>query len=190
VESAAIGLPDFFSPGTGSTTSLIGTNLLIGTGGLSGTIGLDNPEGFINVELNQFKISITDFDIVFKQGKVVSSEIKGLMTIPGFENSEGEEAEIEIDIHIGDEGDFMITASETEGITAISIPDVLDLKIYSLSVGKEDDKFFVATSGLIDFTATDGGSGDGQGNSLLPQDVPIKKLIIWEDGVSRQSNVE
>lgn len=177
VTEATIGLPKFFSNSSGSTANIIGRNLLIGTGGISGTLGLDNPTGLIKRKLGNVEVELDSFFMEFHQSAIVKSEIKGKLTIPGFKDAAGNpDAKINIDVFIGNNGDFSVTAVEPDGIL-LKIPGVLDFVVRSIAVGRVDDRFFIATSGKITMTFT---------IPALSFDRPIafdvKKLIVWEDG--------
>ena len=192
IDDATIKLPPFFNQDAGSSAVIRGRNLLIGTGGLSGTIGLEaiNPNdpnpALIEAKFGDpgsgFSVSLDSVDVSFHQNSIVESNICGTLMIPGFKDTTGADAEININVHIGQDGDFSVTASEDQGITAISIPKIFDFEIDSLTIGREDDRFFVAISGAVDFA-----DQDAEGNStfigkFLPDKVEIQKLIIWQDG--------
>ena len=183
ITDGTIGFPQFWNHNDGTSTGEIkARNLLVGTGGISGTLGMEaktagNPSPLISARFGEdFQVSLDAFDITFQQNSIIESNIHGTMKIPGFKDSSNNQAELEIDIHIGTDGDFSVTASEDQGITAISIPDIFELTISSLSIGRNDDRFFVAVSGLLDFHP--------QGNigKFLPDDIEIKRLIIYDDG--------
>ncbi len=189
VEKATLKLPPLFHQDDGSSTAaIVGRKLLIGTGGLSGSVGLealdpnDSTPALIKGRFGTgFEIGLSAVSLDFQQNAITGSEIKGYMLIPGFKDAEGNDAEIMITVDIDADGDFSVTAAEEQGIRALSIPDVLDLNINSLSVGIEDDRFFVAVGCTIDFADQTGGGSSFIGNNL-PKDIEIQKLIIWEDG--------
>jgi hypothetical protein len=98
------------------------------------------------------------------------------LQIPGFKDAEGNIAKIGIEMSFGTEGDFYITASETDGIPVIHIPDVLQVALKSVSVGRLDERFYLSVSGSIAFT------GEGLVGSLLQDPLEIEDLRIWQDG--------
>lgn len=152
VESVAIGLPPFLTKDGSSTAELFGTNLIIGTGGFSGTIGLDTTNGSVfKVTVGGFTVSLDAFDITFRQNEIINSDIHGTLTIPGFKDGAGDDAEINVTVNIGTDGDFKLCASEPQGIP-IEIPDVLKIHIYSLQIVKEGEDWYLAISGEIEFT--------------------------------------
>lgn len=163
-------------------------NFLVGTGGVSGTIGMEaklagNPAPLLKANFGGgFSISLDAFDITFKQNTILSSNIKGTLKIPGFKDAAGNDAEINIKIWLGQNGDFSVTASETQGITAITIPNILKVNIKSLTVGRKNNKMYVAVSGTIDFMQQSAGSGGSFIQDNLPKDIEIQKLLIWQDG--------
>jgi len=188
IEEASIRLPEkWFKNQNESTAKIFGRKLLIGAGGLSGKLGLEivgtGPNPALTTSLgntNGFELGFTSFDLVFKQNAILESNLKGFIKIPGFKDAAGNDAQVDVAIHIEDDGDFSITASEEQGIDLIRIPDILDVNLKSLTVGRESSKFYVAVSGSIDFADQSPNSGFIGDN--LPKDIEIQKLIIWEDG--------
>jgi len=183
ITDGTVGFPAFWNHNNvASTGELKVRNFLVGTGGISGTIEMEaktlgDPSPLISAKFGEaFEVSLNAFTLTFQQNAIIESEIKGIMKIPGFKDSLGNDAELNIRIHIGTDGDFAVTVSEDSGITAISIPNIFDLEIQSLSIGRNDDKFFVAISGLLDFKP------QGEVGKFLPDDIEIKKLIIYDDG--------
>lgn len=184
IMDGTVGFPTFWNQNDGdSTGELKVRNLLVGTGGISGTISLEaknagDPVPLIKANFGGgFSISLDAFDITFQQNAIISSNIHGTMKIPGFKDTTGADAEINIDVWIGTNGEFSVTASEDQGITALRIPNILDLNINSLSVGRKGGRFYVAISGAIDFMDQGGFIG-----KLLPDKIDIQKLLIWQDG--------
>lgn len=183
IEEATILFPAFWQHDSGASTGVLkGRNLLIGTGGLSGTIGMEavtmgDPSPLIKVCFGSgFQVSLEAFSLTFQQNAIVESTIKGKMVIPKFEDANGDPAELEIDIHIGQDGDFSVTVSEADGIP-ICIPDVLLLTLRSASIGRQDGRFFLAVSGALTFDH--GSSVVGQ---ILPAAIDFQEIIIWDDG--------
>lgn len=181
IEEATIGLPpklfknnpDAQNP---PEVAIKGRNMLIGTGGISGTIGLETSGAPFSARIGEMTVSLEAFDITFRQNAITESNIFGRLVIPGFKDADGNDAEIEIDVHIGDDGDFSITARETEGI-ALKIPGILTFNVTAAEVGRENDELYIAVSGLLEFEDQGGFLG-----KFLPSEIDIKKLIIWEDG--------
>src|SRR5690554_843417 len=184
ITEGTVYLPTFWNQNDGDSTAELKTrNFLVGTGGVSGTIGLEaktagTPSPLIKANFGGgFSVSLDAFDITFQQNSIISSNIHGTMKIPGFKDASGDNAEINIDAWIGTNGEFSVTASEDQGITALSIPDILDVRIDSLTVGRKEDRFFVAVSGAIEFEDREGTIG-----KFLPDAIDIQKLIVWQDG--------
>lgn len=188
VKEASVMLPKkWFKDQNETTAKIAAKKVLIGTGGFSGKLSLEavgndpNPALVAKLGKNDgFQIGFKSFDLVFKQNAITESNLKGFLHLKGFLDSEGNEAHIDIDAHIEDDGDFSITASEDSGIDLIGIPDVFDIRLKSLSVGRKDDKFYVAVSGVVDFANQEGESGFIA--NTLPKDIEIQKLLIYEDG--------
>lgn len=143
-----------------TTARLAGYDLLIGNGGISGTVALEavNPDQtairLIKTfgKSDGFAVWFTRFDITFKQGKVVESNIIGGLKVPLLKDANGDQAEIDIVGHLADDGDFFITASEKDGFQPIQIPQVLDIYIQSIEVGSEEGVFFLGTQCELEFT--------------------------------------
>lgn len=195
VEQAEIGLPEkWFKNATtgGATLGVFGENLLLGTGGVSGKFGIKatntegiptgeekDPEAEMEFKLggdSGFLIGFKHFDMTMRQGALVETNIAGSLTIPV--NKKGTTTPLKVGIEVGiqDDGDFTITASKSDAIYEIEIPNVFSFKMESLSVGKEDGKFFISTAGKIDF---DEQSSVGK---VFSEPLHLDKLIIWEDG--------
>lgn len=186
---ANIGFPTFWNHNDSSSTGVIkARNLLVGTGGLSGTLGLEAkvaglPAPLIKARFGEkFEISLDAFSLTFQQNSIIESNISGTMKIPGFKDAAGNEAEIDIQVFIGQDGEFSVTAKEDQGISAIKIPDILTVRINSLEVGREDDRFYAEVSGHLDFEDQGGNTNGGFIANNLPKDIEIKKLRIWDDG--------
>ena len=182
IKEVAIGLPPFIKDDPDnpvpSGVEIVGRNMIIGTGGISGTVGLETTgPGLCKTFGDKLKACFTSFDITFHQNSIISSNINGTLTIPGFKNSGGTDAVININIHIGEDGDFQVTASENMGITAIEIPGILAIDLTSVFVGREDDRWFFGISGAVRFDSNIGTLGN-----FLPEKLDVKKLIVWEDG--------
>lgn len=127
---------------------------------------------------NGFEIWFTSFDMTFQQGHIVESNIQGGIKVPRLKDSLGNDAEIDIYGHLDDDGGFNVTASEQDGFQPISIPEVLDITIKSLEVGREsnDDPFYIGTACDIVFT-----------NPIIKkflgdQVIPVERLRIYSDG--------
>ncbi|HHH50013.1 MAG TPA: hypothetical protein ENK52_03435 [Saprospiraceae bacterium] len=177
INNITVHLPFPISQG-GANGTLEGNKILIGNTGFSGEIRLSaGGTQLLQANLGNFNASLTCFSMTFFQNSIVGSDICGTMQIPGFSNASGNPAEIDINVHFGEGGDFLITASDEQGLQDLKIPNVLTMKLKSLSVGKRDDRFYVAVSGKLDFEQKSGAIGQ-----FLPKDVEITKLLIWDDG--------
>lgn len=184
-ESASVTLPaKWFKDPNGTNAEIFGEKLLIGTGGISGRIGLralggDNMFWVRLGESSGFELGFSSFDIIFKQNKVESSNISGAMKIarfvyPAGHPNAGQPVMIGVTGHIHDDGDFNLTAS-TDPAFPIELKDVLIYHIRSLELGRDDDKFYIGTSGKLEF----------QGflkDTLKLGPVEVEKLRIYSDG--------
>jgi hypothetical protein len=166
--------------GNQSAPSLSANNLLIGTGGVSGTIGIEG-NNVLAKQFGNFNLELDEFDITFQQSAIIHSHIHGSIEITNFkmEVSPGVfvPAKIELDGAIDEQGDFHITASTNTPVTAITLFDVLEIKVSSFEVGKQDELFYAEVAGKLNFLWVVPGFGD-----ILPKGIDIKKLRIWEDG--------
>lgn len=178
---ATIGFPAFWNhDDENSTGQIVARNLLVGTGGISGRLGLEaktngNPSPLICAKFGQgFEVCLTSFSIDFQQNAIIGSDIKGLMKIPKFEDASGNPAEIEIDIHIGQNGEFSVTAREPQGIPIV-IPNMMQFNLVSAGVGREDDRFYLTISGTMEFI-------NPTIASLFPAKIEFQEITIWDDG--------
>lgn len=183
IKDGTIGFPAFWNHDDSNSTGQIrARNLLVGTGGISGTLGLEAktaglPSPLIKAKFGQgFEVSLDAFDITFQQNAIIGSNILGTLKIPNFEDAAGNPAVINIDVHIGQDGDFSVTAREADGIE-LCIPNVLKFILKSASIGRAEDRFFLSVSGALSFD---------QGSSIMAQIIPsaieFQEIIIWDDG--------
>ncbi|ASS49322.1 MAG: hypothetical protein A3D31_03645 [Candidatus Fluviicola riflensis] len=170
-----------------STAQIFAENVLIGTGGISGTIGM---RGFDNDPLTEdslisakfgsdFEVGLKGFELVFQQNAIISSDIHGWLKIPGFKDETGEQATIDINIHIGQDGEFNIVATADPAFKKIGIDGVFDFQIDSIFFGREqgnDGRFYIGIGGELDFQI------EGFAEQFLPDKLDIKKLLIYDDG--------
>lgn len=184
-ESAIVTLPaKWFKDPDGTNAEIYGEKLLIGTGGISGEIGLralggDNMFWVKLGESSGFELGFSSFDITFQQNKVLSSNISAAMKIekfvyPAGHANAGQPVEIGVVGHIQDDGDFNLTAS-TDPPFPIELEDVFVYDVRTLELGRDDDKFYIGTSGKLQF----------QGflkDTLKLGPIEVEKLRIYSDG--------
>lgn len=176
VKRAVIGFNKFGDDNTErQSAKIIGDNLLIGTGGVSGIIALES-NGLLHRRFGNFDLELNRFAVSFKQNSIVESDIQGKLTIGRFKQGDVP-AVIDIQAHIKDNGDFSITAATQTQPLKITLPNVLELEIRSLSLGKEERGFFVEVAGKLNFIAKIPGLGE-----VLPKGIDIQKLRIWSNG--------
>ncbi|MET3502606.1 hypothetical protein ABIC45_004230 [Mucilaginibacter rubeus] len=176
VQHATIGFNKFGTESTGKpSTAIVADNLLIGTGGINGTISLQSG-GQINRDFGLFEAELDKFLLTFKHNNITNCDISGKLTLPRF-TTNGQPSVIAIQAHIGDGGDFVITALPSANFPAIQFPGVFDFNVRSLSVGEKDGRFFMAVAGKLDFIADIPGLG-----RVLPKNIEIRKLVIWDNG--------
>lgn len=175
VQQATIELPKKWFSSATAGPQIIGTDIIIGTGGFSGKIGFDSA-GVMHTKLGSIEAGLSKFDLRFERNALKESNIAGWLKIPGFKDKNGADAQIDIKAHIAQNGDFKVTATEKDGIL-LKIPGVLDFLIYTAEFGREDNRFFLATSGTITLRF------QIPGLTLNPPiAVDLKKVIIWDDG--------
>jgi hypothetical protein len=184
-ESAIVSLPAaWFKDQDNTNAEIFGHRLLIGTGGLSGKLGLRGKGGDNTLwvrlgESSGFELGFRSFDISFRQNKVESSNIAGVLKIakfvyPADHAQAGQPVQIGIAGHIHDDGDFNLTASAQPPFP-IGWEDVFVYHVRSLELGQQDDDFYLGTSGKLEF----------QGflkDTLKLDSVDIEKLRIYSDG--------
>lgn len=159
-----------------SNIELVADNILIGGGGFNGTIGLSSSGKLKRKFGTKFEVELNQFTLTFKQNQVTESSIAGKLTLHGFKK-DGEDATIGITAAIRDNGDFHVTAAATGELFKITLPQVFDLHVRSMSVGNIEDRYFVAIAGELDFIADLPGF-----RNVLPKQIAIEKLIIWDNG--------
>jgi hypothetical protein len=107
-----------------------------------------------------FRVGFNKFDITFKQNKVISSNIEAALEIKKFVypantivngvDVGGQQVKINVQGHLYDDGDFNLTASVNPGFP-IELANILKYDIRTLELGKEDDDFYIGTSGTLSF---------------------------------------
>jgi len=159
--------------------SIKAKNLLIGTGGISGSVGLEGNDNLYK-KIGNFWVGLDNFYINFHQNAIIDSVITGTIIIPRFKDNNGDPLNIEIVCHIGQDGEFSITAKPDKVIPAFVLDGVFSVNVKSLFIGKQSDaeggKFYIGVSGQIDFDNT---SGFG---AYLPDTLEVKKMLIYDDG--------
>jgi hypothetical protein len=133
---------------------------------------------------NGFLVGFQKFDITFKQNKVISSNIKGALEIKKFvyppntivngQDVSGQTVHIDIEGHLSDEGDFNLTAS-AQPPYPIEFPDVFTYHMKSVELGKEDNDFYIGTSGTLQFEGF-------LKETLQLGPIEIERLRIYSDG--------
>lgn len=116
----------------------------------------DNPEDSVPTLWKRiggedgFEIGLNKFDISLHQGVVTESNIVGRLKIPKLTDSDGNDAELIVNGHLNQDGDFNLTASEPEGIP-FNLFDVLKITLQSVELGKENDNFYIGADTKIGF---------------------------------------
>lgn len=175
VQEAVLGFRNFGLDTPGKPSAQItAENLFIGTGGVSGKLALE-ANGFLYRDFGSFSAELNLFALEFRMGSIVSSDIKGKISIDRFTQGNSP-AVIDIEAHIRDNGNFDITAT-SKNISPIKFGNVFEIAIRSLSFGKEDRGYYAQVAGTLDFLVNIPVLGD-----ILPKGIEVRKLRIWEDG--------
>ncbi len=185
IQDATILLPASFKSGTGSTAVIKGKNLLIGTGGFSGALSLEaitagTPSPLIHFDLGEFKLSLSAFALNFHQNSITQCAIKGKLTLPSKYKKGANPAVIDVEVMINENGDFKITAIDNPSANVLKFKflNIFNLDILSLSFGRTNNKFYADMAANLSFETTQANIPAG----ILPSNINIKKLRIWEDG--------
>lgn len=81
-------------------------------------------------------LTISAFALSFDKNGIVESAISGSLAIEGLKDKSGDKAEIDFTLEVSNNG-FSIHAEAEEGVT-LTAPEVLDVTIYMLEVGRKD----------------------------------------------------
>ncbi|OOG16125.1 hypothetical protein BWD42_22365 [Sphingobacterium sp. CZ-UAM] len=161
--------------GDAGSLAIVGDELFIGSGGLSGRIALES-DGVLRRKFGSFSLALDRFAVDFNRGKIRQSAISGTLTIDKFR--QGSDAfVIAVDAQIEDDGNFRVLARTAEEPIKITMPNVLEIKIRSLKLGREDRGFYVELAGTLDFLADVPGLG-----KVLPRNIEVQRFRIWQDG--------
>lgn len=193
IQDATLQFPTFWNHNNGNSTAVLkASNLLVGTGGISGTIGMaaknaNTPNPLLKFNLGSFILELNAFALTFQQNSVTQSNIEGILVFPEkytqTKNNEANELEtvraaMQVNVCILQNGDFKISAIDTDNLLQIEYDDIFVLDITSISAGRENNKFFVDAAAILKFNAAQAGLPNG----ILPQEVTINSCRIWEDG--------
>ena len=197
--TASISLPDEWfaavSP-SGATLGIVARELIVGTGGgLSGTVGLevlgpgDLPfedaapsDGSAELEFvlgkapqsgtrKGFAIGFSRFAMTFRQNVLLSTSIAGSLTVPRLTTGK-----IGIELMLDRDGDFAITATLPDGTHPFELPQIFIYSAEMISVGKQDGRVFLQTTGDLSF------ANNAILGSLIPGPIHISKLMIDSSG--------
>ena len=127
-----------------------------------------------------WEIGFRQFDITFYHGEVVESNIHAQLVIPKFNRQDGvtnESGKTVIDLqgHWKNDENFNLTSSFLPIGLPIIIPEVFTFHLKTAELGKEDDDFYIGTSGTLQF---EGFLKD----TLKLGPIEIERLRIYSDG--------
>lgn len=101
--------------------SIKGDDLIIGNGGFSGKIGFES-NGLLYKKLSNFWIGLDSFSLTFKQNAITESNVTGKLIIPKFKDkTTGGNLVIDVKAHIGQDGEFNLTASTNTPIPVFEL---------------------------------------------------------------------
>lgn len=165
-----------------TTLQIAGRNLLIGTGGVSGKVSLEttdnNPNDgadYMSANIGNWELGFNHFDITFKQNAIIESRIAGRLKIPKLKDDNNQPAEILINGHLNEEGDFNLTASESDGISR-NLFNFVRITFLTLELGKKNNDFYIGTSCRLKFI------NPIMDKILQGQEIEIPRLRIYENG--------
>ncbi|MGG9960012.1 hypothetical protein [Ferruginibacter sp. SUN106] len=191
VSEGVIGFPAFWNQDedpTSKRAQIKAENVLIGTGGISGLLSLAKEAGQEGplFKLGEpgnnehFALTLDRFELQLKQNTIISSKIEGTLIVPGFRDGDtGNAATLDVTASFDNHGNFLLSADATSNPLKFSIPDALDIAIHSLSIGREDKRWYLDVSGTIQITATVPGE---EIIDFIKQPIEVKRLRIWQDG--------
>ncbi|ESQ75647.1 hypothetical protein [Asticcacaulis sp. AC402] len=204
VGNAVIGLPEkwFHQTPVDTTLGIVGRGLIIGTGGFTGTVRLEAltaglpdpaatsppPDGAaLTFTLGRqttseprrgFTVGFSYFDMTFQQNILLESNIKGSLIVAGFKTTNspsGADQVIDIEMHLGKDGEFEVTASKDDGYDFI-FPNVFIFKAKKIKVGRDDDRVYIETSGDLDFSI------NSVLSSFIKAPIAVEGLLFHSDG--------
>ncbi|TDQ77457.1 hypothetical protein [Sphingobacterium yanglingense] len=155
--------------------AIVADDLLIGTGGLSGRIALES-EGYLYRKFGNFAVELNRFSVGFNKGQIQQCDIAGTLTLPGFKQGAGP-AIIDIEAQVLDNGEFMVAAKPQTEFFTITLPNILNVHISKLQLGKEAKGFYIEVAGRLDFLAEIPGLGQ-----VLPKQIEVQRFRIWDNG--------
>lgn len=127
-----------------------------------------------------WEIGFGQFDITFYHGEVIKSNIHAQLVIPKFNRQDGVtnangKTIIDLQGHWKNDENFNLTASFLPVGLPISLPEVFTYHIKTAELGKEDDDFYIGTSGTLQF--------EGFLKEVLKLGpIEIERLRIYSDG--------
>jgi len=145
IASGKIYLPNSFSGVFPDGISL--SDAYIGSGGFSGIVETEwevdetdpVPAGtatFFNMAFAPKSLSLE-----INQNTISSCRLEAYLLLPFFDTP------LKVDIAITNDGDFTVAVSNTGDDMKLSIPNVLEINIESISFSKEDDELFITITG-------------------------------------------
>ncbi len=120
-----------------------------------------------------FAIGFKSFEIGFQQNQITHSKIEGSLHFPNKLTEGSPGLVIDVEASFESSGDFSVTARSGKGLS-FGIQDVFNFTIFSLSVGKDEEKLFLGLSGQLQF--------EGIVGSFLSDPFDIKDFYVYSDG--------
>ena len=191
MQSVSIEMPIGWSRKAGSTVTIIGENVLVGNeGGVSGSFKFEVDPSIIEFDLLGINVTLDSFELELHQNQVEQSSLAGTLSIPGLKEK-GTSTDKVLDFEVSFAGDigtndetYELRVSSDSGVE-LEIPNVAEVKLYSLAIGKNNGKWFVELG--ADNPVLLGALITNQFNipllqKFLPQSIGIDK-IRFEEGI-------
>jgi hypothetical protein len=122
-----------------------------------------------------FILGFSTFTMNFRQNQLLSSRIKGSLTLPGFKDEQGDPGRIAIELMLDGDGDFEISAGLNPGLK-LKVPGIFSFNLEKMKVGKEDRGVYAACSGDLSFAE------NALLGQLISQPIHLEELRIGSDG--------
>ncbi len=183
VEEAVATLPSSWDTQETSTGEIRGRNLAIGKGGVSGNLELAlksqaSGEPAIDIKIGDaFEVSLDVFKISLLYSRVVNSEIRGTLTVPGFVDDYGNPVKIDVVVEVHGDG-FSISAHPAAQLQVFHISDVLAVRLNRLAIGNKGSDYYIGMAGTLDIQA----EIPGIGGRFLDEPIEINNFVIWSNG--------
>ncbi|MDA3882994.1 MAG: hypothetical protein PF481_06895 [Bacteroidales bacterium] len=138
---------------------------------------IDPLPALITLNFGKVSIGLNSFDLTFDRNALTETNVSATLTVPGFKKDEGGEkvaVVLDVDASFDAEGDFEVSAFNDPGVP-MGFEDIFNYSLKELTIGKQDDKYYLETSGTLTFTHPSVAS-------IIGGNFEIQDLRIWQDG--------